>query len=313
MGNIFFIIPFWLGWIREAANYSPNGMKIGGLVGWEVHSLMPLYQAVILAVVQGITEFLPISSSAHLALAPWLLGWKDPGLNFDIALHFGTLAAVLIYFFRDWVQVTARGFGIDYGTDPDIRQNPRLLWLLAAASLPIGFFGYIYKDAAETTLRSPWIIGFMLVSVGLLMILAERLGTHKKDIGHVSPTDAMTIGAAQALAIIPGTSRSGITITAGLFRGLERYAAARFSFLLSTPAIAAAAASAAHDLKKAGGIPPGEQTAFAVGIVVSAITGCVVIAYFLRYLKVNTLRFFIYYRIVFGIFVLALALFRRAG
>lgn len=272
---------------------------------------MPLYQAVILALVQGITEFLPISSSAHLALAPWLLGWKDPGLNFDIALHFGTLAAVLIYFFRDWIQVAARGFGIDYGTDPDIRDNPKLLWLLAAASLPIGFFGYMFKDQAETTLRSPWVIGAMLVLVGFLMVLAERWGTHRKNIRHISTTDAITIGAAQALAIVPGTSRSGITITAGLFRGLERYAAARFSFLLSTPAITAAAASAAHDLKKAGGIPPDERSAFLVGILVSAITGCLVIAFFLRFLRSNTLRFFIYYRIAFGILVLALAYFRK--
>lgn len=280
-------------------------------LGWEGTPFMPLYQAVILALVQGITEFLPISSSAHLALVPWLLGWKDPGLNFDIALHFGTLAAVVIYFFRDWLQLAARGFGIEYGTDPDIRENPRLLWLLAGASLPIGVAGFLLKEHAETTLRSPWIIGTMLVVVGILMILGERWGTRRKGIRHISLKDALTIGVAQAVAIVPGTSRSGITITAGLFRGLERYASARFSFLLSTPAIAAAAAFAAHDLQKAGGIPAGDQTAFIVGMIVSAITGCLVIAFFLRFLRVNTLRFFIYYRIIFGILVLALAFFRK--
>ena len=114
---------------------------------------MPIYQVVILALVQGFTEFLPISSSAHLALAPWLLGWKDQGLSFDIALHAGTLAAVLIYFFKDWLQIIAQGFGLKIGNDPELKQNPKLLWYLAAASLPIGVFGYTFKHAAETVLR----------------------------------------------------------------------------------------------------------------------------------------------------------------
>ena len=121
----------------------------------DCYFIMPLYQAIILAVVQGFTEFLPISSSAHLALAPWLLGWEDPGLTFDIALHFGTLVALLMYFFRDWVQVTAQGFGLQWGNDAELKKNPRLLWLLAAASLPIGFFGYTFQDKAETTWRNP--------------------------------------------------------------------------------------------------------------------------------------------------------------
>lgn len=274
---------------------------------------MPLYQAVILAVVQGITEFLPISSSAHLALAPWLLGWKDQGLTFDIALHFGTLTAVLIYFFRDWIQVVARGLGLNVGADLELKENPKLLWMLAAASLPIGICGLLFKDAAETTLRSPLLIGFMLVSVGLLMGYAERVSTLRKGIGGIGFGDALTIGAAQALAIVPGTSRSGITMTAGLFRGLDRATAARFSFLLSTPAITAAAAKAAYELYKAGGIPAADRASFIVGILVSALTGCVVIALFLRFLRGNTLRFFVWYRIIFGIIVIALAFFRRAA
>ncbi|MDX2152723.1 MAG: undecaprenyl-diphosphate phosphatase [Bryobacteraceae bacterium] len=272
---------------------------------------MPLYQVVLLAIVQGVTEFLPISSSAHLALAPWLLGWKDQGLTFDIALHFGTLSAVVIYFFRDWLQVAAQGFGLNWGSDPELKQNRHLLWLLAAASLPIGFFGYTLKEHAETTWRNPLLMGIMLISVGLLMWAAERVGRQKKHIGDVTFLDAMTIGFAQAVAIIPGTSRSGITITAGLFRGLTRHSGARFSFLLSTPAIAAAAASAFYDLYKMGGIPAGQRVDFFVGIVVSAITGCVVIAFFLRFLRDHTLRFFVIYRIVFGILVIALAFFRR--
>ncbi len=272
--------------------------------------IMPLYQAVLLAIVQGFTEFLPISSSAHLALAPWLFGWHDQGLTFDIALHFGTLAAVLIYFFRDWVQITAQGFRIPWGDDPELKQKPNLLWMLAAASLPIGFFGLLLKDQAETTWRSPLLIGAMLISVGILMGVAERMGGHGKTIAGVSFLDAMVIGVAQALAIVPGTSRSGITITAAMFRNMKRPAGARFSFLLSTPAIFAAAADAFYDLHKQGGVAPGMQLAFITGIAVSAVTGLLVIAFFLRYLRTHSLRFFVYYRVIFGIIVIALAIFR---
>ena len=272
---------------------------------------MPLLHVAVLAVVQGLTEFLPISSSAHLALAPWLLGWPDQGLTFDIALHLGTLLAVLLYFFRDWLEITARGFGLRWGSDPEITANPRMLWMLAAASLPIGFFGYLLKEEAETTWRNPLLMGCMLIAVGVLMAVAERTGNRSKDMSKVSLADAMMIGTAQALAIVPGTSRSGITITAGLFRNINRAAAARFSFLLSTPAIAAAAAKAAWDLHKAGGIPPGMHTPFYLGIALSALSGCLVIALLLRYLRQHSLKFFVYYRIVFGIVIIALALFRR--
>lgn len=274
---------------------------------------MPLYQVVILAVIQGFTEFLPISSSAHLALAPWLFGWRDQGLSFDIVLHIGTLAAVLIYFFRDWMQVIGRGFGIVLGDDRELLENPRLLWLLAAASLPIGVLGYVFKHQAETAWRSPWVMGTMLISVGLLMWWGERAGRRRKHIGQVSFADSMFIGCAQALAIVPGTSRSGITITAALFRNLDRHAAARFSFLLSTPAIAAAVVKDFLDLMKQGGIPPEMVTPFVVGVSVSALTGCLVIAFFLRYLRHASLQAFVYYRVVFGIIVLALAFFRDSA
>jgi undecaprenyl-diphosphatase len=271
---------------------------------------MPLHQAILLAIVQGVTEFLPISSSAHLALAPWLLGWKDQGLAFDIALHFGTLAAVAIYFVRDWLQVFAQAFGISYSPDPELRLNRSMLWLLALGSLPIGFFGFMFEHHVETTLRNPLVIGTMLVVVGLLMWSAERVSLRHRGIGTIGITDAIVIGFTQAAAIIPGTSRSGITISAGLFRNIDRHAAARFSFLLSTPAITAAAAKAFYDLWKRGGVPPDERTAFATGIAVSALTGCLVIALLLRFLRANSLRVFVYYRIAFGLFVLALAFVR---
>lgn len=273
---------------------------------------MPLSQVIVLAILQGFTEFLPISSSAHLALVPWLTGWEDQGLTFDIALHFGTLAAVLIYFFRDWVQILGQGLsGRALGPDEGIGRNPRLLWMLAAATLPVGVAGILGKEAVETTLRSPYVIGTMLILVGVLMGWADRRQQGGRQLGDVSWVDALSIGAAQALAVIPGTSRSGITITAGLFRGMERAEAARFSFLLSTPAIGGAAVLAFRDLMKAGGVPAGEMTAFVVGILVSAVTGCVVISLFLRFLKRFNLQFFVAYRILFGILVLALAFFRR--
>ncbi len=276
--------------------------------GYHVHSdTMPLIQVIVLAVIQGITEFLPVSSTAHLALAPWLLGWTDPGLTFDIALHLGTLVAILVYFFQPWLQIIAQGFGLQYGNDEALRQNPRLLWLLAVGTIPVGICGYLFGKQAETTWRSPFVIGTMMVVIGVLMWVGERAGSRKKQMSEVTFGDSMVIGGAQALAIVPGTSRSGITITAGLFRNLDRVAAARFSFLLSAPAIAAAAGKAFHDLHKHGGIPAGMHTPFLMGILLSAITGIVVIAFFLRFLQRHTLYFFIYYRIVFGIIVIALA------
>ncbi|HUS08549.1 MAG TPA: undecaprenyl-diphosphatase UppP [Bryobacteraceae bacterium] len=272
---------------------------------------MPLYQVVILAIVQGLSEFLPISSTAHLYLAPWLFGWQDPGLPFDIALHIGTLVAVLIYFFRDWVQVIGQGLGMSAGSDEELRKNRMLLWLLAAATIPVGIFGLAFNKQAETSWRNPWVIGTMLIFVAILMMLAEKVSARSRNLGQVNALDAAIIGCSQALAVIPGTSRSGITITTGLFRNLDRQAAARFSFLLSTPAIGAAAAKALYDLHKEGGLPPGAGTEFALGIVISGLVGWAVIAFFLKYLRNHSLTFFAWYRIIFGIIVIALAFSRR--
>jgi undecaprenyl-diphosphatase len=272
---------------------------------------MSLLQVAVLALIQGFTEFLPISSSAHLALAPWLLGWQDQGLAFDIALHLGTLAAVLLYFARDWIQVLAQGFGFRAGHDPELKRNRGLLWLLALGSLPIGVLGYLFKEHAETTLRSPFVIGTMLILVAMLMEAAERSSRQQKTIEHVGVFDALIIGLAQAVAIIPGTSRSGITITAGLACNFERAAAARFSFLLSTPAIVAAAGKAFWDLHKAGGIGADMVAPFVLGMVLSAASGLAAIGFLMRYLREASLRVFVYYRIVFGILVIALAIFRH--
>lgn len=273
---------------------------------------MPLYQVIVLAIVQGLTEFLPISSTAHLKLVPWLLGWKDPGLSFDIALHAGTLAAVLIYFYKDWIQIIAQGLGLRFGGDRELAKNQWLLWLLAIATIPVGIAGLLFSKQAETTWRSPYVIAAALILVGVVMWIGDRKTNGAKGMADVTGVDAVVIGAAQALAVVPGTSRSGATITAGLFRDLDRAAAARFSFLLSTPAIAAAAAKDFWDLHKhQGGIPPGMGAAFAWGVVVSAIVGAIVIAFFLKYLRRHSLMPFVWYRIIFGIIVVALAAFFR--
>jgi undecaprenyl-diphosphatase len=265
---------------------------------------MPLYQVIVLALVQGFTEFLPVSSTAHLYLTSWLLGWQVEALDFDIALHIGTLLAVVIYFFKDWVQIIAQGFGLKYGSDDELRQNHMLLWLLAIGTVPVGVCGLLFNKQAETVWRTPYVMGVML------MWFAENASRKLRDLAGLNGTDAIVIGLAQALAVVPGTSRSGITITAGLFRDLTRESAARFSFLLSTPAIAAAAGKALYDMHKQGGQSI-LTTNFIVGVVVSALSGCAVIAWFLSYLRRGGLRPFVYWRIVFGIIVLALAFIRR--
>jgi undecaprenyl-diphosphatase len=277
---------------------------------------VPLLHAIILGIIQGLTEFLPVSSSAHLALIPWLLGWNDQGLSFDIALHVGTVLAVIVYFFRDWVQVIAGGFGISIGSDPAIRRNPKLLWLLVLGSIPAGIAGLLVKDLAENVWRNnQYLIGTMLILVGLFMWWADRQGSRKKDLGNVSAADSLTIGAAQALALVPGTSRSGITICAGLLRNLDRETAARFSFLLATPAIAGAAAKDAWDLMRHGGgiagIPHDMRMALLVGVIVSAVVGALTIQFFLNFLRKRSLSFFVWYRVIFGIMVIALATFFR--
>jgi undecaprenyl-diphosphatase len=272
---------------------------------------MPLIQVVVLAIVQGLTEFLPISSTAHLYLTSWLFGWKVEALDFDISLHIGTLLAVLMFFFRDWIQIVAQALGSRGGYDEQLKHVPGLLWLLALGSLPVGVAGLLFNKQAEGAWRNPWVMGSMLIAVGLFMWAAENAGRRVRDLGSVRATDAVVIGASQALAVVPGTSRSGITISTGLLRDFDRESAARFSFLLSTPAIAAAAAKALYDMHKNGGLHAILNANFAVGVAVSAITGCLVIAWFLHYLRYSSLRPFVYYRIVFGIIVLALAFIRR--
>jgi undecaprenyl-diphosphatase len=278
---------------------------------------MPIYQAVVLAVVQGLTEFLPVSSTAHLWLVPWLLKWKDPGLTFDVALHAGTLVAVLAYFWRYWVEMIVLGFGLGSGATmqragdashsarEDLRQNPRLLWYMAVATIPGALAGWRFERAAEEQLRSPMIVGAALIVVGLLMGAGDWLGKRERDLGHVGFLDSFLVGVAQALAVIPGISRSGVTMTAGLFRKMKRETAARFSFLLSTPIIAGAAMKKGMEIRHEG-LPGNMHLPFLCGIIVSALVGYLVIAVLIRYLERRTFKVFVVYRIALGVIVLLL-------
>ena len=273
---------------------------------------MPLFQAVVLALVQALTEFLPISSSAHLTIIPWLLGWSDPGLAFDVALHAGTLAAVLLYFIKDWLTLMLCGFGIKYPADASEReaaQHKKLFWYLVVGTIPGGLLGFLFEKRIEDQFRSPIIIGVAMMALGLLMWWADSKTQLARKIDDANLGDAVTIGTAQALALCPGVSRSGITITAGLFRGFTREAATRFSFLLSTPLIAGAAVSHLPKLlklHKAGAMDLPVSTLL-ISVLISAVGGYVVIAFFLRYLQTRTLKPFVIYRLIFGIIILLLA------
>ena len=273
---------------------------------------MLLWQAIILAIVQGLTEFLPISSSAHLILIPDLLHWQEPGLAFDVALHVGTLIAVLLYFFRDWIQLTLCGLGFHYpkrASDQMVMHSQRMFWYLVAATIPGALVGFFFEHWIEENLRNPVPIACAMILIALLMWYAEYSARLTRRIEQTSLGDSLAIGTSQALALFPGVSRSGITITTGLFRGMTREAAARFSFLLSTPLIAGAAAKEVPKLLKlhhAGALDLPQSTLIA-SIAVSAVVGFLVIAFFLQYLQTRTLKIFIYYRLAFGIVILLLA------
>jgi undecaprenyl-diphosphatase len=275
---------------------------------------MLLWQAIILAIVQGLTEFLPISSSAHLILIPWLSHGRipDPGLAFDVALHLGTLIAVVLYFLREWLQLIFCGLGFHYpqrAPEHQVMQNRRLFWYLVAGTIPGALVGFFFEHRIEEYLRNPVPIACAMIAVAFLMWYAEYAGRLDRHIDQTSLGDSLAIGTGQALALFPGVSRSGITISVGLFRGMTREAAARFSFLLATPLIAGAAATELPKLIKAhraGGLDLPMST-LAISVAVSAIVGYLVIAFFLHYLQTRTLKIFIYYRILFGIVVLLLA------
>jgi undecaprenyl-diphosphatase len=262
---------------------------------------MDLIEAIVLGAVQGITEFLPISSTGHLILVPWFLGWEPQGLAFDVALHVGTLFALLWYFRAEWFAFAHAGIRWVQGhrREPDAH----LAMFIVGATIPGGLAGLLGQDIVEIYLRSPLVVSITLIALALVLVIAEWTSRREKGLENVSWPDALIVGCAQALAIIPGVSRSGATITAALFRGMKRDAAARFSFLLSAPIIAGAAASQIFDLVSEG-MTASELGSLAIGILTSAVVGYLAIAFLLRYLATHTTYAFIYYRIILGLVVL---------
>jgi undecaprenyl-diphosphatase len=254
-----------------------------------------LLLAGLLGLIQGLTEFLPVSSSGHLILARAAFGWETEqfGLAFDVACHVGTLAAVVIYF---WREVVAMAAALPQVLSRRPSAPARQVWLLAAGTFPVVVAGVLFSKAVESTLRTPGVAVVMLALVAIVFFVVERVGTKTRTEGSVTVAEAALLGCAQALALVPGVSRSGSTIAAGMFFGLRRADAARFSFLLGIPAILAAAGKEGIDLVRRG-LGPGEAQVFAVGVVVSAVVGYFTVKYFIQFLAGHSLRGFAWYRL----------------
>jgi len=263
-------------------------------------------QALVMGLVQGLTEFLPVSSSGHLILVPWLLGWTDPfidSLAFSVMLHMATLVALLVYFRADWLRLIPAGLAAI--RDRSFRGDPdrRLAWLLVAATIPAVIAGVLLNDTIETAVRAPTLVAVTLVIGAVILWLADRVGRKASDVGAVTFPVAVGIGVAQAFALVPGISRSGMSISAGLVAGLTREAAARFSFLMATPVIAGAGL---WELKK---LVTGEAgvavdlVPLAVGMLAALVAGLLAIELTLRYLKTHSVAVFVVYRIALALVV----------
>jgi undecaprenyl-diphosphatase len=273
---------------------------------------MTFLQAVILGIVQGLTEFLPISSTAHLRIVPVLFDWhfhysghkttNDPGAAFTAVVQLGTTLAVVLYFWRELLHVTVAWFrGL---RDRSVRSSLeyRLGWYLILATIPVGVFGVIFSDQITTGARNLWLIAAALIGLAVVLFAAERVGTRSRDEEEINTTDAVVVGAAQALSLIPGASRSGTTITAGLFRGLTREAAARFSFLLSIPAVVLSGLYELRDVGKGG---PGVGLT-GVALIFAFLVGLASIHWLMKWLANHSTFIFIYYRIALGVLLIVL-------
>lgn len=264
---------------------------------------MGWFEAIVLGVVQGLTEFLPISSTAHLRIVPAFAGWDDPGTAFTAVIQLGTMLAVLVFFREDLIRIGLAW--LKSVRNPELRKetDARLGWYMLFGTVPIAVFGLAFKSQIENGARDLYVIGIMMIVLGLVLWAAEIYGKRERQIESLSFKDAMTIGFAQALALVPGVSRSGSTISAGLFLGLDREAAARYSFLLSVPAVVL---SGLFELKDIGSGTGASFGATALATIVSFIVGYAAIAWFLKYLVTHTFKIFVGYRIFMGALVLLL-------
>ncbi|MDQ6737005.1 MAG: undecaprenyl-diphosphatase UppP [Gemmatimonadota bacterium] len=266
-----------------------------------------IFQALVLGLLQGLAEFLPISSSAHLTLAPWLFNWPDPGLSFDVALHFGTLVAVVWYFRAEWADLIRAAWQIVV-TRRIVTMEQKRAAFLVAATIPGGIFGLLLEKKAESAFRNPALIASALIVMGILLWLADKLASRDRPLTHMTWVDAIVIGLAQVFALIPGVSRSGSTITAARALGLDRNGAAAFSFLLSMPIIAAAVIlKGPHLIRESGMSMP-----LIVGVVASALSGWLAISVLLKYVSRHSYGVFALYRVLLGAVVLAVY-FSRGG
>jgi undecaprenyl-diphosphatase len=265
-----------------------------------------VFEAIVLGLVQGITEFLPISSTAHLRIVPAFAGWEDPGAAFTAVTQLGTMAAVLLYFRSDLWRI-ARAW-LRSLRDRSARRDTdaRLGWYILLGTIPIGIFGLAFKDQIETGARDLYLIATALIVLGLVLLVAEKVGTRERSIEQLTTRDGVALGFAQALALVPGVSRSGATITAGLFLGLDRPSAARFSFLLSVPAVVL---SGLLELTSIASGEEGQQVgagALVLATLLAFVSGYAAIAFLLRYLATHSTVVFVVYRVALGTLVLVL-------
>ena len=264
---------------------------------------MSFLEAVVLGIVQGLTEFLPVSSSAHLRIVPALFGWDDPGAAFTAVVQLGTMAAVVIYFWSDLWRIARAWLAslrhADRRSDPDARMG----WYLIAATVPISIFGLAFKDQIESGARDLRLIAGTLIVLGLVLLVAERVGAHRKTIDDLTTRDGVAVGVAQSMALVPGVSRSGATISAGLFLGYTREDAARFSFLLSIPAVVLSGLFSLKDVGAGDGAGP---VATVVATLVSFVVGYAAIAWLLRYLVRHSTAVFVGYRVALGVLLIVL-------
>jgi undecaprenyl-diphosphatase len=266
-----------------------------------------LFQAIVMGIVQGLTEFLPVSSSGHLIIVPTLAGWNDPfikSLAFSVMLHIGTLVALLVYFRADWLRLVPAGLAAIRDRSLDGDPDRRLAWLIAVATVPALIAGVLLSNLAEQKFREVGLVALMLVVGGTILWLAERTGARRLRPVELSFPKAVAIGAAQALALIPGISRSGISISAGLFAGLDRESAARFSFLMATPITAGAAAfETLKVLRGEAGVAVQIVPLFA-GMIAALVSGLIAIAFLLRFLRTRSTDIFVFYRVILAAVVL---------
>ena len=262
---------------------------------------MTVFQAIVLGIIQGLSEFLPISSSAHLALTPWLFGWPAPGLSFDVALHLGTLIALVWFFWQEWITLARAFFAIVRKRRIETESERRFAFV-AVATIPGALAGYLLQDYARTVFRTPALTGAMLIVMGIILWAVDRYARQDRGLPGMNWKDAIAIGLAQMFAIVPGVSRSGSTITAGRAMGFSREATAVFSFLMSFPIIAAAVVFEGRHAIEGGVTMP-----LIAGVIAAAVSGWLAISVLLKFVARNSYGIFAAYRLVIGILVLIVA------